>query len=158
MPPDMPKIAAAQGGDKQVNLRWDAVPSSVLYTVYWNTSGDVSARDEKVTTKDLSWTHAALRNGSKYYYRVSASNVGGESALARAVAGTQQVCGVGTTGRTFRRIGWRLDPAACAHHGGSHIMAQKLAGEELRDDVARFLNRRGGVDGRPQMASVVQSF
>lgn len=120
MPPDMPKIAAAQGGDKQVNLRWDAVPSSVLYTVYWNTSGDVSARDEKVTTKDLSWTHAALRNGSKYYYRVSASNDGGESALAPQVAATlvpdaprSEIAAVGERQVTLR---WNASEGATAYH------------------------------------------
>ncbi len=120
MVPDAPVIAAVQGGDKQTTLRWNAVPSSDLYTIYWNTRGDVSTRDEKVTTKDIQWTHTALRNGGKYYYRVSAHNEGGESDLTAQVDVTlapdaphAEVAAVGESEITLR---WNPIEGAAAYN------------------------------------------
>jgi fibronectin type 3 domain-containing protein len=138
MAPDAPVLAAAQGGDKRVTLRWSGVPSSTLYTVYWNTRGDVGVRDEKVTTKDIQWVHEALRNGSKYYYRVSAQNAGGESDLAPQVAVTlapdaprAEIAAVGERDVTLR---WNPTEGAAAYHvywntgGNVSTRDNKLAG------------------------------
>ena len=138
MPPDVPVLSPAQGGDKRVALRWNAVPSSNLYTIYWNTTGNVTTRDEKVTTKDIQWTHEALRNGSKYYYRVSARNDGGESDLTAQVAVTlapdaprAEIAAVGESEVTLR---WSLSEGATANHvywntsGNVSTRDNKLAG------------------------------
>ena len=138
MAPDAPVVAAVQAGDKRVTLRWNAVPSSNLYTVYWNTRGDVSVRDEKFTTQDIEWTHEALRNGGKYYYRVSARNDGGESDLAPQVAVTltpdaprAEVAAIGERQVTLK---WNLTEGATAYHvywntsGNVSTRDNKLAG------------------------------
>ena len=138
MPPDAPKVASAQGGDKRVTLSWNAVPSSSLYTVYWNTSGDVSTAAEKVTTKDLQWTHEALRNGGKYYYRVSASNEGGESALTPqfdvTLAPSAPRAKIAAVGERQVTLSWELTEGAAAYHvywntsGNVSTRDKKLAG------------------------------
>ena len=177
MPPDTPVVAAAQGGDKRVILRWNAVPSSTLYTIYWNTRGDVGARDEKVTTKDIQWTHEALRNGSKYYYRVSARNDGGESDLAPQVAVTlapdaprAEIAAVGERQVTLR---WNLSEGAAAYHvywntsGNVSTRDNKLAGvtppfvhEPLRKGETYFYlvtaaNEGGEAVSAPMQATLV---
>ena len=177
MPPDAPVVSTVQAGDKRVILRWNAVPSSTLYTVYWNTHGDVSVRDEKVTTKDIQWTHEALRNGSKYYYRVSAHNEGGESELAPQVAVTlipdaprAEIAAVGERQVTLQ---WNLTEGATAYHiywnasGNVSTRDNKLAGvsspfvhDQLRKGETYFYlvtaaNEGGEAAAAPLQATLV---
>ncbi len=173
MPPDVPVVGAAQGGDKRVTLRWKAVPSSTLYTVYWNTQGEVSARDEKVTTKDLQWMHEALRNGGKFYYRVSASNDGGESDLAPQVAVTLAPdaprAEVAATGERQVTLSWNLTEGAAAYHvywntsGKVSTHDKKLAGvtppfvhEQLRKGETYFYLLTAANEGGETTAAPVQ--
>ena len=177
MPPDAPKVTAVQGGDQRVTLSWNAVPSSTLYTVYWNTTGEASAGDEKVTTKDLQWTHAALRNGAKYYYRVSASNDGGESALTPQVAVTLAPgaprAKVAAVGERQVTLSWDLTEGAAAYHvywnttGNVSTRDKKLAGvtppfvhEALRKGDTYFYlvtaaNEGGEVAAAPLQATLL---
>lgn len=177
MPPDAPVVAAPQGADKRVTLHWNAVPSSTLYTVYWNTTGNVTARDEKVTTKDIQWTHEALRNGGKYYYRVSAQNDGGESELAAQIAITlapdaprAEIAAIGERQITLR---WNPSEGAAAYHvywntsGNVSTRDSKLAGvtppfvhEQLRKGETYFylvtaVNEGGEAASAPLQATLL---
>jgi len=174
MAPDVPVVAAVQGGDQRVTLRWNAVPSSTNYTVYWNTTGDVSARDEKVTTKDIQWTHEALRNGSKYYYRVSARNDGGESDLTAQVAVTlapdaprAEIAAVGERQVT---LNWNLTEGAAAYHvywntsGNVSTRDKKFAGvkppfvhEQLRKGETYFYLVTAANEGGETAAALLQA-
>lgn len=177
MPPDAPKVAAVQGGDKRVTLNWNAVPSSTLYTVYWNTSGDVNTAAEKVTTTNLQWTHEALRNGGKYYYRVSASNEGGESALSPqfdvTLAPSAPRAKIAAVGERQVTLTWDLTEGAAAYHvywntsGNVSTRDKKLAGvtppfvhESLRQGDTYFYlvtaaNEGGEVAAAPLQATLL---
>lgn len=176
MVPDAPVLAAVQGGDKHVTLRWNAVPSSSLYTIYWNKHGDVNASDEKVTTKDTQWTHEALLNGDKYYYRVSAHNDGGESELTPQVLVTLAPdaprAEITTVGERQVTLQWAPVKGAAAYHvywntsGNVSTRDKKLEGvtspfvhEQLRKGETYFylvtaVNEGGEVAAAPLQATL----
>lgn len=80
---------AAAAGNGEVSLNWVPSESTASYNIKratlsggpYNTVGSATA---------LSWVDAGLTNGTTYYYVVSASNAGGESADSAEVSATPQ--------------------------------------------------------------------
>jgi fibronectin type 3 domain-containing protein len=67
-----PTKVSAFAGDGRITLTWAAVPNATRYSVYWNTSGDVSTNDTKVENITYPAVHTGLTNGQQYYYIVTA--------------------------------------------------------------------------------------
>jgi cellulose 1,4-beta-cellobiosidase len=86
-PPPAGLTALAAVGE--ITLTWSASPGATNYTIYFNTTGAVKDSDSSVKAGGvLTYTHKNLKPGSTYYYRLTASNVGGESALSNEVYAT----------------------------------------------------------------------
>jgi len=82
-----PTGLAATSGDGQVSLSWDAVSGAAIYNVKRAaTSGGPFATLQSGST--TSFTDTGVTNGTTYYYVVSASNLGGESADSAEVSVT----------------------------------------------------------------------
>jgi len=85
--PDVPTVTEAKVIDKSVTLNWKEMPGAASYNIYWNTSGNVTGKDNKITGTDTNkveapFTHSGLTDGTTYYYVVTALNKGGESKLS----------------------------------------------------------------------------
>ena len=81
--PTVPVNIVAMAGNAEVVLSWDAVATADSYTVYWNTTGNVTTSDSSISAgSNTQITHSGLTNGTTYYYRVLATNIGGSSNLS----------------------------------------------------------------------------
>ena len=86
-----PLGVAAERGDRQVTLSWQASAGAVSYTVYRSLSSSSATFTEFATgVVGLSFVNTDLTNGTKYYYKVRAIAAGGVSALSAAVSATPQ--------------------------------------------------------------------
>jgi hypothetical protein len=84
-PPRAPSGVYSVTGDERVTIYWDENPEEDLagYNVYWN--DEPTGRFELVATTRKTWyTDEDVRNGTTYYYTVSAvDDWGNESELSR---------------------------------------------------------------------------
>jgi fibronectin type 3 domain-containing protein len=77
----------AVAGNAQVSLTWTAVEGATGHTVKFATTSG-GPYQTIATGLTASFTHAGLVNGTTYYYVVTASNSGGESANSTQVSAT----------------------------------------------------------------------
>lgn len=87
--PEAPRHLYVYAGDQQTTLYLedqDDHSDALRYTIYWNTSGNVTTTDAQISNVAMPYTHTELTNGDHYYYRIVAQNEHGESALAPANA------------------------------------------------------------------------
>ena len=77
-----PGNVAAVAGDQSVRILWSPVGRAESYSVYWAKVTGVVPGAAGVTAitgiKDLTYEHTGLVNGDRYYYVVTAVNIGGE--------------------------------------------------------------------------------
>lgn len=82
--PDTPDNVQVVAADQENFIDWDRVDGTPEYTVYWNTTGDVTDNDNVLGPfGSPEARHSGLVNGQIYYYRVEAragSEVSGLSA------------------------------------------------------------------------------
>jgi fibronectin type 3 domain-containing protein len=92
LPPPIPAAPinfTASPRDRAVSLFWNSVPGATRYTIYFSTSPNVDqATASKLYTSYRSYSHSNLTNGTTYYYKVTASNSGGESLPSSEVSAT----------------------------------------------------------------------
>jgi hypothetical protein len=87
--PSAPTGVFAAGGDAQVTISWDAVPSATSYSIYWSTtSGVTTAHGTRIPGVTSPYVHTGLTNGIPCYYIVTALNSDGESAPSLVVSAT----------------------------------------------------------------------
>ena len=73
----------------EIRLDWDAIPGAATYTLYWTTSDAAEARREHAVSglKETRYTHAKLKNGTRYrYFLVGIDRAGRELGAAPAIA------------------------------------------------------------------------
>ena len=80
--PSAPIIEQLSNAAGQATLHWRNVSNASRYTLYWNTSGNVSTEDTAIEQVTNPYTVAPLRDDTSYYYRVQAHNAGGDSPLS----------------------------------------------------------------------------
>jgi|GEM_PF-2874694 len=84
--PAAPTGVTAIYGDGLVRVSWNSVQEAETYNVYWSNEPAVqisgSAKIQGVTSP---YSHEGLRNGSPYYYVITAVNTFGESSLSQEV-------------------------------------------------------------------------
>ena len=87
-PPPAPTGLAATAGNASVALSWNASSGATSYNVYRGTSAGGEGTTPVATIASNSYTDTGLANGTKYYYKVSATNGGGTSAQSSEVSAT----------------------------------------------------------------------
>src|SRR5207245_697305 len=87
--PAAPAGLTATPGNAQVALSWNSVTGAATYSVYRSTSSGGETLLQAGLTS-TTFTNTSLSNGTTYFYEVTASNVGGESARSSEVSATPQ--------------------------------------------------------------------
>jgi trimeric autotransporter adhesin len=86
-------LTAVSNNSNAVTLSWTASSTaSVTYNIYASTSSAFTANLDTLVAQNVagtSYTQTGVANGTTYFYRVVASNYGGESSPATAQATTQ---------------------------------------------------------------------
>ena len=104
--PGAPTGLTAMPGNAQVALSWTAVNGATGYRVYYFRSPITSLTAPSVrsviVTGGTSVTVTGLPNGTLQYFRVTATNAGGEGAPSNEASATPQVPGTMTAGTVFR--------------------------------------------------------
>ncbi|HEY3330625.1 MAG TPA: hypothetical protein VGK19_11425 [Capsulimonadaceae bacterium] len=82
--PGAPTGLHATGGIQKIDLGWDAVAGATSYTVYRGTGPNSEDLAEPVGSDltSAAFTDTAVNTNQYYYYKVTASNLGGESLLS----------------------------------------------------------------------------
>jgi fibronectin type 3 domain-containing protein len=94
--PEPPAPAAPTGltatpGNASVTLSWTAPTGAASYNIYRGvTAGGESATPIATGVVAASYTDSGLTNGTKYFYKVAAVNVGGTSALSAEASATPE--------------------------------------------------------------------
>ena len=87
-PPGVPELSVDIGDGKNV-LTWSPIAGAESYNLYWSKQAGVTKENStKETGVESGYEHLQLDNGTAYYYRLSAINVGGESNLSNEIAAT----------------------------------------------------------------------
>jgi hypothetical protein len=97
--PGVPTGVTATPGNAQVSIAWNAVSGATSYNIYWATTPGVTTASAKLSgITTTTYLHTGRSNGTTYYYRVSAVNAAGGSALSGEVSATPQAFGAGILG------------------------------------------------------------
>lgn len=81
-PPDAPLIKSLSAGDKKVKIAIQGPHGATAYNIYWSTSAAPGKQDKSIKAVTADFVHEGLVNGNTYYYKVTATNEGGESPLS----------------------------------------------------------------------------
>src|SRR5580704_7187425 len=87
-PPPTPAGLVATVGNGSVALTWTASAGATSYSIYRGTASGGEGTTPVATTTSNSFTDTGLTNGTTYYYKVTASNSAGTSALSSEVSAT----------------------------------------------------------------------
>ena len=86
-PPPAPTNLTATPGNAIVTLNWNISSGATSYTVYRGTaSGGETSYASGITTN--SYQDTGVTNGTTYYYKVTATNIGGTSGFSNEAFGT----------------------------------------------------------------------
>ncbi len=81
-----PTNVTASSAKNQVTISWQGASNATSYTLYWNTSGNVTNADASITNVTSPHTIPGLTNGTIYHYRVAALNDLGQGNLSSEVS------------------------------------------------------------------------
>ncbi len=127
--PVAPTGVVAVADDMRATVTWAAVAGATSYNIYWQTTSPVTlAGSTKITGVASGYVHMPLVNGTTYYYRVTAQNAGGESALSASEgAATPQVPAPGPPTSLMAAVnGANIDLTWTAPATGSAVVTYKI--------------------------------
>lgn len=84
--PERPRHVYAFAGHQQVTIGANDQKDALRYTIYWNTTGDVTEANEHLSNVALPYSHLELEDNKKYYYRIAAQNQHGSSTLSSEIS------------------------------------------------------------------------
>jgi len=88
-PPAAPIDLNAKAGADSVNLTWQAAARAASYNIYRGTTADGEDTTPVATgVTNTSFTDNSVTDGTRYFYKVAAVNVGGTSSLSSEAAAT----------------------------------------------------------------------
>jgi len=131
--PNAPAIQQIDAANRELTIQWGAVSGANTYNLYWNTTGGVTTADNSVTGLLTSYhVHSGLSMFKTYYYRVTAVNTAGESALSNEMS----ALAAGTPEELWKRVA--SDTTDEDYFGVSVAMSGDhiVAGAFGEDDVA----------------------
>ena len=120
-PPAAPGGVAATPRDGRALLAWDPAVGAASYTLKVATTGGGPYTSVQAGVTTNAFTHAGLTNGNTYFYVVSASNAGGESANSVEVRVTPQPPPPAPTGLAAQALNakvnliWNASPGATGY-------------------------------------------
>src|SRR2546428_203828 len=128
--PTAPQNLQATGGNARVSLSWQAPSSNggssiTYYKIYKSTS---TCTEVYLTTRGnvTSYTDLAVTNGTAYFYKVSALNSVGESALSDESSTVQASSPTGLTASVISSSQINLRWTAPTNTGGSAIIGYQI--------------------------------
>jgi fibronectin type 3 domain-containing protein len=84
-PPDTPSgLSASADSSSSITISWSSVPDADSYKIYRSSTG--ISFTSRGTSTSTSYTDTGLSSNTTYYYRVSASNAGGEGSQSISVS------------------------------------------------------------------------
>jgi fibronectin type 3 domain-containing protein len=119
-PPPPPSSLSATPGNAQVALAWGASSGATSYTVKRSTTHGTGYSSIASVTA-LSFTDTGVQNGTTYYYVVTATGAGGESAPSNEASATPQGPPTAPTGLTATAgdtqvvLSWTASPTASTY-------------------------------------------
>jgi hypothetical protein len=87
-PPGAPSIASASAGNEKVTINFGTVSGATSYKVYYQTSSGVTTSDSSVSGTSSPIEVTGLTNSTTYFFAITASHGGGESALSGVSSST----------------------------------------------------------------------
>jgi fibronectin type 3 domain-containing protein/DNA-binding protein YbaB len=121
--PGVPGCVDVTPGNGRVTITWCAVSGATGYNIYWATTPGVTKGSNLLANKTSPYVHTGLTNGTKYYYRVSAVNAGGESLLSIEVNTMPQIpapsaptCVTATPGNAQVTVAWNAAAGATSYN------------------------------------------
>ena len=90
-------LAASNVTTSQITLAWGNVGGETAFKVYRSTDGTTFSVIATLGTNVLTYTNTGLNASTKYYYKVGASNAGGEADSAAIAATTSAAVSSGVT-------------------------------------------------------------
>ena len=83
---------ATTAGNQEILLQWPDLPNASSYTLYWSTQADMSPETaDIIETSDTLYRHTGLRNGTQYFYAISALSAQGRSPLSEISSATPEL-------------------------------------------------------------------
>ena len=144
--PGAPTVSSLSS--RRLGLSWSAVASATGYKIYRSSSAgggyEAVGETDQTTFKDDTLTTGGLQ----YYYKLSAVNGGGESALSAAGSGTArpevpELTGVDSLSSTSLKVNWNLSPTAT----GYKVYRAPDAGSTYTLKTTAGANDTGWTDG-----------
>ncbi|MDR2793379.1 MAG: fibronectin type III domain-containing protein [Treponema sp.] len=89
-------LTATAVSSRSVTLSWSAVPGATKYFIYRSTSGSSVYYPQVGSSTSTPYTDAGLSADTTYYYKVSASNSGGEGYRSNYISAKTSVLAVPT--------------------------------------------------------------
>jgi hypothetical protein len=89
-PPPAPSTLVATAGNAQVLLNWSASSGATSYTIKRSLVHGTGYANVTTGVTDVMFTDTGLQNGTPYYYVVTATGPGGESAPSNEASATPQ--------------------------------------------------------------------
>jgi formylglycine-generating enzyme required for sulfatase activity len=81
---EAPVQVTADGGRERVTVMWSPVTGATTYTVYYATSpGFTKENANKIANQHSPYVQRDLKNGTRYYFRVTASDEKGEGSFSK---------------------------------------------------------------------------
>ncbi len=135
-PPGAPTIEDIYSENRELAILWNVVNNADTYTLYWNTTGNVTTSDSSVTSlRAPYYVHTGLSLFKTYSYAVTAVNAGGASGLSNEMS----ALAAGVPAELWKRI------AADAQDGDNLGFSMGLSGDYA---VAGAMSEDGGGTNR----------
>lgn len=104
--PSAPTGISTKIGDGRVSISWKPSDSATGYNLYWSTRKNIqTSGSTKIGNVVSPYSHPGLKNGTTYYYAITAFNDRGESGASREVSATPRT----DPNRAHLRIVWVQD-------------------------------------------------